>query len=170
MKHATLHERMLSAVGQRSYREIGELTGTHQETVRRYLQGQAPSVDFLAALGRGLGLSGSWLLGGQGAMYVTDVREDALREADVAELLNAMADTINSMIERIERLEIFVQTMETRLRGGTSGNPGGSAAAPNTHDERSDGPDISIKARRIGRAVAQRPSDAAGGNDAAGGA
>ena len=45
-----LHERLLAAVGDRTYRRVGEITSTHPETVRRYLQGQAPSVEFVMSL------------------------------------------------------------------------------------------------------------------------
>lgn len=40
--------------------------GLHPESVRRYLHGQRPSPDFLAALCRELGVSAAWLLLGEG--------------------------------------------------------------------------------------------------------
>jgi hypothetical protein len=41
----------------------------HPETVRRYLNGQRPSPEFLAALTREMGVSAAWLLLGEGDMY-----------------------------------------------------------------------------------------------------
>ena len=41
----------------------------HPETVRRYLNGQRPSPEFLAALCRELGVSPQWLLLGEGQMH-----------------------------------------------------------------------------------------------------
>ena len=57
---------MQSAVGDRTYRHIGELTKTHPETVRRYMQGQLPATDFIASLCEALNISGDWLLTGRG--------------------------------------------------------------------------------------------------------
>ncbi len=41
----------------------------HPETVRRYINGQRPSPEFLAALCRELGVAPDWLLLGEGEMY-----------------------------------------------------------------------------------------------------
>jgi hypothetical protein len=41
----------------------------HPETVRRYLNGQRPSPEFLAAICRELGVSAEWLLLGKGEMH-----------------------------------------------------------------------------------------------------
>src|SRR5262245_11814116 len=76
-----LHERLVVAVGDRTFRHIGELTKTHPETVRRYMGGQAPSTDFLAALCTTLSLNADWLLTGRGVMRLDEQRSQALREA-----------------------------------------------------------------------------------------
>lgn len=111
-----LHERMRSLVGRRSNREVGDLTGTNAETVRRYLSGQSPSVEFLTALCVATQASPEWLLTGRGPMRQSDVRAHALQGANAHELLGAIAQTLEKLIERVERLERFLQTMETRLR------------------------------------------------------
>lgn len=124
MGHATppaepaesLHQRLLAAVGTRSYRHIGELTHTHPETVRRYLHGQSPGVDFIAQLATALELSSEWLLTGHGPMKVQDLKAHALASADTSELLQAMSNTIARLIDRVERVETYVQTLETRVR------------------------------------------------------
>lgn len=129
-----LHDRLRTAIGKQTYKRVGDLTGTHPETVRRYLQGQSPSVEFLTSLCRATGINPTWLLAGQGPMRLSEVRRHALQDADASELLAAMADTIAALTARIERLEIYSQSLETQLRGlresGTTGNKGG--------DERSD--------------------------------
>lgn len=129
MDATTLHDRMSQAAGERSYRELADLTNTHAETVRRYMQGQSPSVEFVAALIRGLGLNAGWLLTGRGPMHAAEMKGEALREADVSELLNAMAETITGLIERVERIELFVQTLETRLRAAAVPQAGHEAMA-----------------------------------------
>jgi transcriptional regulator with XRE-family HTH domain len=116
----TLHHRLRAAAADRSYRELGDLTATHPETVRRYMQGAAPSVEFLSAFAGALGVSVEWLLTGAGAMRSKDLRPHVLREASVTELLNAMAQTIERLIMRVERLEAYMQTLETRIRANAS--------------------------------------------------
>ena len=158
MSDSDLHQRLADAAGKRTYRRLGELTKTHPETVRRYMQGQAPSAEFLSGLCHALGLNGSWLLTGHGPMLMKDVRSDALGQADAAELLTAVSNTLTQLIDRVEQLEVFVQTMDTRIRAtGRLGSP--------------DGPDRAVKperpkatrlADRIGEAVAERASADAG--------
>lgn len=116
----TLHHRLRAAAADRSYRELGDLTSTHPETVRRYMQGAVPSIEFLSAFAGALGVSVEWLLTGAGAMRSKDLRPHVLREASVSELLNAMAQTIERLIMRVERLEAYMQTLETRIRANAS--------------------------------------------------
>ncbi|RMH13205.1 MAG: XRE family transcriptional regulator [Planctomycetota bacterium] len=172
MSTGTLHERLKTVAAGQTYRSLGELTRTHPETVRRYMQGQAPSVEFLAGVCRSLGINADWLLTGRGAMRVDEVRAHALREADPSELHAAMARTISMLVDRVDRLEAYCQTLETLVRGratsarGSAGSePGsgptdasGSAAIRSGGDERADPPAVEVcRADRIARAVAKRP-------------
>ena len=159
---AELHERLLAAAGDRSFRHIGELTNTNPETVRRYMSGQAPSAEFLAEFCVAFGVSSEWLLLGRGPMRATEVKGHMLRHADPSELLAAMASTLEKLIDRVDRLDRFVQTLETRVRAkalpippGVNGVGSHEPAAPAVdpaHD----------RARRIGVAVTQRPRQDAG--------
>lgn len=117
MELSPLHERIHTAVGGRTYRAIAELTGSNAETVRRYMMGQAPSADFLAALCPALGLNAQWLLTGRGPMKASHIKAQALNEASAADLLAAMSRTLERLTDRVERLEVFVTTLEARLRG-----------------------------------------------------
>jgi hypothetical protein len=119
--HGDFHTRLNAAAGSASYRKLGRLTDTHPETVRRYMQGQAPSATFLTNLCRVLNISGEWLLTGRGPMRCTDMRSHALSEADPSELMTAVANTLTDLCDRMDRLERFVQTMETRIRGISTG-------------------------------------------------
>ncbi len=111
-----LHLRLRSVVGQRTYRELCELTGINAETVRRYVLGQPPSVDFVMGLCKSQGVNPTWLLTGEGPMRASEVKSFALRDANAHELLTAVAFTLERLAERVGRLEVFLQTMETRLR------------------------------------------------------
>lgn len=152
MSESLLHERLQAAVGSRSFRHIAELTGTNHESVRRYLSGQAPSVEFLAALCRTLGLSSEWLLFGRGAMKLEDFRGSVLRETPAPDLLHALAHTVEELLQRMERIERLVQIMETRLRVA-------SEAGVNAHER----PDVvtSPHVARLADVLPQRPSPSA---------
>lgn len=133
MELTTLHQRLRVAASDRSYREIGELTATHPETVRRYMHGGAPSVEFLSAFANTMGVSVEWLMTGTGTMRTRDLRGHVLREANVTELLNAMAQTLERLILRVERLEVYVSTLETRLRVAATANHSTSNHTPANH-------------------------------------
>lgn len=188
----TLHHRLRAAAADRSYRELGDLTSTHPETVRRYMQGAVPSIEFLSAFAGALGVSVEWLLTGAGAMRSKDLRPHVLREASVSELLNAMAQTIERLIMRVERLEAYMQTLETRIRANASdaptpldsrdgtqelirtiegSEPGPSASGPSIGSQRTQpgasSPDQ--RARSIADALPQRARPDAGGTAPAGG-
>lgn len=111
-----LHQRLSAAVGNRSCRHVADITGHNQETVRRYMAGQAPSVEFVSDLCRAMSLSAEWMLTGRGPMKLSEVRAHALNEANASELLSAVAATLEKLIERVERIELYLNTMETRLR------------------------------------------------------
>jgi transcriptional regulator with XRE-family HTH domain len=109
------HERLVEAAGKISYRRLGKLTDTHPETVRRYMHGKMPSAIYVQAFCDALGVSGDWLLTGRGTRLRTDVRTHALKQADASELLNAIAETLTLLTSRVDTMERFMQSLETRL-------------------------------------------------------
>ena len=130
MEGQSLHQRIKAVVGQRSFREVAELTETHPETVRRYVQGQSPSVEFLTALCQKMKINSTWLLTGHGPMHEVDVRSFALREANPGELLAAVAHTLEILTDRVIRLEAFVQTLEARVRAQASASAAAIESRP----------------------------------------
>jgi preprotein translocase subunit SecD len=116
MPTTELHQRLNNAAGNRSYRHLAELTSTNAESVRRYMQGQPPSVEFLSAFCDSLAVNGEWVLTGRGPMRTADLRKAALGEAEASELLAAMAQTIETLIDRVDRVELLVQMLEVRVR------------------------------------------------------
>jgi hypothetical protein len=136
MTGSSLHHRIKAVVGQRSFREVADLTSTHPETVRRYVQGQAPSVEFLTALCEKMKVNSSWLLTGQGPMHQVEVRTHVLREANASELLAAVAHTLELLVERVGRLESFVQTLEARVRAQQASATTGSLESVSSHGQR----------------------------------
>ena len=178
---SALHERLAAVVAGRTYRAIAEATATNAETVRRYLQGQSPSVEFLASLCAALGINAEWLLCGRGPMRVEDVKPHALRAASGAELLGAMSTAMETVVNRLDRLEVFVQTLEARMRGREnlatslatertdeppthppSGFPDSSPQLPRASNGAGPSPaaaDTVRRARRIAGAIAQRSTE-----------
>jgi transcriptional regulator with XRE-family HTH domain len=126
---SALHERLVSVVGDRTYRSLGDETGHNAETVRRYMQGQAPSAEFLSRVCEVYDVNAHWLMTGVGAARQSESAADVLRGASPSDLLSAVADTLERLIERVDRLEVFVQTMETRVRAGSRGGVGGEGAS-----------------------------------------
>lgn len=156
---------MHAVVGHVTYRALGDATGQHSETVRRYMQGQAPSVEFLASLCSTYDVNAQWLLTGQGPIKQSHAKAHALRDANPGELLSAVAHALERLTLRVDRLELFVQMLESRLRQ-TSAPRTAAAAAETDHAQASPtttdpaaapaaGP--TIRARRIADALTQRP-------------
>lgn len=145
-----MHRRLEAALEGKTYRWIARTTGIHPETVRRYMQGQPPSVDFVATICSQLHINPQWLLNGEGPMHRDEVRAHHLQQADPAELLAAIAATLDRLSERVDRLELFVQQLESRL------SLAGVAAG---EDGDGDGPGADAgSADRIGRSVSERSS------------
>lgn len=156
-----LHDRLIAAAEGKTYRALSELTGHHPETIRRYMQGQAPAVEFVALFCAKLRINAHWLLTGEGAMRQDDQRKDALERANPAELLSAVASALERLTDRVDRLERFVQTLDVRSRArdraaGDSEVQSRKASASDGRTPRSaDQP--ADRAARVADAVAERP-------------
>lgn len=112
-----LKDRLNRVGGQYSYRELGRLTGVHPETIRRYMQGHAPSAVFLSRLCDAFGVSGDWLLTGRGPMHCAEISHAALRRADVKDLLQALSSVITDQEDRLEQLSRAVQQLHKPSSG-----------------------------------------------------
>jgi len=145
METSGLHRRLASVVGERSYAAVAEMTRTTPATARRYLRGHAPSVEFLQELCDRCEINAHWLLTGHGPMHARDVKEHALRHANPSELMGAIARALESLTDRLDRLETFIQTQEARLRA-----TGALRDATGDDDERA--------AREAGATVTTRPA------------
>jgi len=153
---------MAEAVDGKTFRAIGKLTDHNSETVRRYMQGQAPSVEFVTTLCDALGLNYEWLLTGKGPMKRAEVRTHALQQANPTELLTAVAGSLEKVGDRLERLEIFVESLEARIRTELAAlSSTGKARRKLTQGGASDEPEKTAdgadeRARVVARAVTGR--------------
>lgn len=142
-------------MGKRSYRKLGELTRQHPETVRRYMQGQHPSVEFVTSLCHELDLNANWLLTGRGPMRASEVRGAALDAADPRELLSAVATALEELTHRVDRIEVFVQSMETRVRVQANGEKGPNGTERYVEGKAGDG-ESARRAGLVADAVGER--------------
>lgn len=154
---SALHERIHATVGDRTYRSIGQITGHNPETVRRYLQGLAPSVEFLAALSARFDVSAHWLMTGHGAMKYSDAKSHALKEANPAELLSAVAEALERLTDRVQRLEVFVQTLEAKVQARPAVAVGSQDEAMS--DDHPDRCSPTVRASRVAQAIRDRRAD-----------
>lgn len=162
--HERLHDRLQAAVGDRTFRRIGELTNTHPETVRRYLSGHAPSVDFVSRLAATLGLNINWILTGRGPMRLAEVKTHVLRDANATDLLTHVALAIERLESRVDRLERYTQVLELMIRQGGDAR----SATPRTIEPKPLGDDhgqpaatttdgAGARAQAVADALAERP-------------
>lgn len=76
--------------------DLARVTGTHPESVRRYLAGDTPSLTFLAALCSGSALSADWLVCGRGRPISTlDARIPAERDADLVRVRTVLLKLVS---------------------------------------------------------------------------
>lgn len=101
----SISSRLREACGDCSVAEVGERTGTHPETARRYLNGRSnPSIAFVLSVAEEFGVTCEWLLCGRGASRADRDRREIL-----------MADGVHALMERLfERLD----QLDGRVQGG----------------------------------------------------
>lgn len=141
-----------------TYRALGDATQQHPETVRRYMQGQSPSVEFLSALCFRFDINAQWLLTGQGPVRHTEARAHALREANPAELLAAVAAALERLTDRVDRIDLFIQTLETRLRASLKADQpsSGELVEPKSRTVRPGASDPPSRGAAVADALSQR--------------
>ena len=105
MPTSELHKRLQTAIGDRSFRQVSDLTGTHSETVRRYVHGATPSIEFALALSSALGVRVEWLLLGTGPMLQLHAADHLVRQATLSELFRALAHRFEEMEGRLTSVE-----------------------------------------------------------------
>lgn len=151
----SLHERLRIVAGQRSYRSLAEITGQNTETVRRYMLGAAPSIEFVSSMCDRFGVSAEWMLTGRGPMREKDGRRHALSTSSPSDLLAAVAGALEKLTDRVDRIDAYVQTLETRLRAaGANGTSPVTAPGPDAEATKRQPPENSAQAQ--GRADSTR--------------
>lgn len=112
-----LAARLRDAARPHTYRRIGLATGVHPHTARRYLDGDRPSVEFLAAFCRQFDVSADWLLTGRGQRNWSGMRSWARQTCTSGDLCRLLGDVLDSAEARAEALESrFRPPVGTRLR------------------------------------------------------
>lgn len=143
MTPSPLNERLHSVVGGITYKALAEATKAHPESVRRYMQGQTPSAEFLAALCTEFDVNANWLLTGEGPVRNSEGCLHALRNAPPSDLLSSLARSIDRLMKRVERLELLLADHEVKSEGAATLRPV-AAVDPATESAAArsgDGPD-----------------------------
>ena len=148
-----LHDRLQSIAGRRSYRSLAHATAHNAETVRRYQQGAAPSIDYITRFCDAFGVSPLWLLTGRGATYLKDAKAEALANANPSDLLTRVASLLEELSDRLDRIESFVQALDARVPRITTRD---DTPAPQRSDHRQGAP--RDRAGLVADALPQRPS------------
>ncbi|MBL0920679.1 MAG: helix-turn-helix transcriptional regulator [Phycisphaerales bacterium] len=130
MSTSPLHLRLREVTEGVSFRTLAEVTGVHAENVRRYMLGQSPSIEFLAGICGAFNINADWLLTGRGPRSPTaETRASAVDSARPGEILAAIAESIERLQSRLDRVETYVLTLEARLRAEQE-NPGDAPSPP----------------------------------------
>lgn len=124
---------------------LARTAGVTAETVRRYLSGTAPSAAFLQRLCESYGVSGDWLLRGEGPVLAKDVATHALRGASGIALVLAIGAALDDLQERVERVEMFARRLAELESAATAPGRGPAERGP-------------LRAVRIPRPAACEPS------------
>lgn len=99
--HAALRARLREAAGGAPFVEIGRRTGTHPETVRRYLRHGLPTTEFVAAFSLAYAVPSDWLLG-LGSVASAPPRPPTRAERDLARAAAAL-DEAREALESARR-------------------------------------------------------------------
>lgn len=102
---SAITRRVRVCVGSVAIAEVARRVAVHPETVRRYLNGQPPSIEFVQSLASRFGISLSWLMAGRGPMMERDVLMHTLSTATPLQLCQALGEKMAVIDERVTRLE-----------------------------------------------------------------
>lgn len=93
---AALVARLEQARSGLSFRELAEMTGTNQESIRRYHRFGHPSFEYVLRFCVALEISPNWLMLGKGAAPASDPLNRLLVEATAPELLHALGNVFQN--------------------------------------------------------------------------
>ena len=116
MSDPGIHDRLREIVGNTPLDQLAELSDVHPETVRRYLNGKStPSVLFVIAVCERFNVNSQWLLTGDGAPRDGEQTKRAVKKASSEDLLNAIADALERLTNRVEQMEAALAELEDRV-------------------------------------------------------
>lgn len=108
----SIRETELSGV---SYSELSRMLGMNHETVRRIFRGGSPTAQFMGGLAKQYGISPHWLLLGEGPRKCAELAQWAMLQADVPELLHALARKWTDLSDSLVLASKFLSRSEMRM-------------------------------------------------------
>lgn len=115
MDTVAVMDRLRIVLGPQSYRAIAKLTEMNPESVRRYMHGREPSVEFISRVCLKLGVRADWILFGIEPVLEKDAERTAISSASITEILYAIVGVVERTVDRIDRIEAYIQTNEQRI-------------------------------------------------------
>lgn len=109
-----LIRRLRIALDGQTNEHVAEWSGVSAESIRRYLHGDAPSAKFLMAVCTHEGLSGHWLLRGEGPPKLDHMCHVAIRSCPLPELFAEVG-------RRLEKQELLGHESDSKASGPTGG-------------------------------------------------
>ncbi|MEQ8769713.1 MAG: hypothetical protein RIB60_04295 [Phycisphaerales bacterium] len=106
-----IRDRLKQVFEHRTYREIGDLTGVHPETVRRYMLEGRCSVAFLNQVAECTLTNGDWLLTGRG---YRQLEKDA-RDMSSYELLALLTESQRNLEEQVARADEEIAALQSEI-------------------------------------------------------
>jgi len=107
-------DRLRYALRHRSFAEIGRATGISAETVRRYLYGATPSLDFVRSVCNAYQLSADWFVCGRGTPDAT-LPASFLARFSTADLAGELERRVHALVKASEPPPA---TVEVKIKGG----------------------------------------------------
>jgi len=120
MTEDSLHDRLAQIGQSRTYKTIGDMTKTHPETVRRYMQGQSPSICFVTRLCAAFEISPTWLLLGSGPQTLAEVNAHERGRGTEGgpdtegERFAGFAGALTTLVDRMSGVERLMQKLDER--------------------------------------------------------
>lgn len=113
-----------------SYSELARVLGMNHETVRRIFRGGAPTAQFMGGLAKHYGISPLWLLLGEGPRRCAELAQWAMLQADVPELLHALAQKWTDLSHNLSLASRFLSRSDARAEAVNTTNGGWGGGIP----------------------------------------
>jgi len=122
-----------------SLRALARATGQNAETVRRYMKGAMPSMQFLGMVCEAFEVEPQWLLLGEGPRERSATTETQPDEAGVPRILLAIKAGVDQISQRLDTIESALRAQRILPVPEVESDPAPHAAKDMPHDSNPSG-------------------------------